>query len=406
VADWKSIKIREFEYVVTGPSMSLMRVSARAPRRRGTEPRPILLVQDGIQEQSFEPIQAPPDGHRVLRAAYSVPSTLSRTSCRFWLVHEGGSRTKLPTPREGVARLMGPQGLPDEGLQSVEQEPGIKPAAVADSGLAESQEARISALEREIAELQSAHERDLHAAAERTAELQSAHERDLHAAAERTAELQSAHERDLRAAAQEAAELQSAHERDLRAAAQEAAEADSARERELLAAAERTAEAEGRAAAAEGQAEASRDHAARAAAAAERLEQRSSELEEALQARDARIASLEAELAEAESARELQERELAKLRSAHARLERELGQAHDQLRMMTFERDELGRQAAAFDAVAVMARERATQAEAANEKATAALRELEIWRGELERRLAEATNQLAGTKAAKAVDEE
>ena len=399
--------------------MSLLRVSARAPRRRGIEVRPTLLVQDGVEEHSFEAIQAPPDAHRVLRAAYSVPSTLNKPRCKFWLVHDGGSRTKLPTPREGVARLMGPldvpqeglqdvrqvelqsvpqeglqdvaqegrQSVPQEGLQSVPQEPGSSPAPADDSELAVAQE-RISALEREIAELQSAHERDLRAATEQAIEAQSAHERDLRAATEQAAEAQSAHERDLRAAAERAAEAQSAHERD------------------LLAAAERTAEAKGRATAAEGRAEASRDQAARAAATAERLEQRSSELEEALQARDARVASLEADLAEAQSAREASERELGKLRSAHARVERELDQARDQLRMMTFERDELNRQASAFDAVAVKARERAAQAETANEKSTSALREIEIWRGELERRLAEATNQLAETKAAKAADEE
>jgi hypothetical protein len=403
VADWKSIKIREFEYVVTGPSMSLLRVSARAPRRRGTGARPTLLVQNGVEEHSFEPIQAPPDAHRVLRAAYSVPSELNKPGCRFWLVHEGGSRTKLPTPREGVARLMEPLDIPQEEpldipqeepldvpqeeLQSVPQDPGSLAAPADDSELVVARE-RISALEREIADLQSAHERDLHAATEQAAEAQSAHERELRAATEQAAEAESAHQRDLRAAAERAAEAQSAHERD------------------LLAAAERTAEAEGRATAAEGRAEASRDQAARAAATAERLEQRNSELEEALQARDARLASLEADLAEAQSARETSERELGKLRSAHARVERELDQARDQLRMMTFERDELNRQTAAFDAVAVKARERAAQAETANEKSTSALREIEIWRVELERRLTEATNQLAETKAAKAADEE
>ena len=412
MADWKSIKIREFEYVVTGPSMSLLRVSARTPRRRGTGARPTLLVQNGVEEHSFEPIQAPPDAHRVLRAAYSVPSELNQPGCRFWLVHEGGSRTKLPTPREGVARLMGPLDVPQEGLQdvgqpeepqtvppeglqdvapeelqTVPQAPGSLPAPADDPELAVAQE-RISALEREIAELQSAHGRDLRAATERAAEAQSAHERDLHAATERAAEAENAHERDLRAAAERAAEAQSAHERD------------------LLAAAERTAEAEGRATAAEGRAEASRDQAARAAATAERLEQRSSELEEALQARDARLAALEADLAEAQSAREASERELGKLRSAHTKVERELEQARDQLRMMTFERDELARQTAAFDAIAVKARERAAQAETANEKSTSALREIEIWRVELERRLTEATNRLAETKAAKAADEE
>ena len=72
---------------------------------------------------------------------------------------------------------------------------------------------------------------------------------------------------------------------------------------------------------------------------------------------------------------------------------------------MTFERDEFSRQAAAFDGVAVKARERAVQAEAANEKATAALHELQIWRGELERRLAETTSELGAARAARETDE-
>ena len=120
----------------------------------------------------------------------------------------------------------------------------------------------------------------------------------------------------------------------------------------------------------------------------------------------ARIQTLERDLAECRGRRVRRfQREVDKLRGRQATLERELDKARDQLRIMTFERDELSRQAAAFDGVAVKARERAVLAEAANEKATAALHELQIWRGELERRLAETTSELGAARAARETDE-
>jgi chromosome segregation ATPase len=45
------------------------------------------------------------------------------------------------------------------------------------------------------------------------------------------------------------------------------------------------------------------------------------------------------------------------------------------------------------------ARDRATQLQGENETTTATLEELEIWRGELERRLADTTTELAETRA-------
>ena len=100
----------------------------------------------------------------------------------------------------------------------------------------------------------------------------------------------------------------------------------------------------------------------------------------------------------------------ARLRQVHADLmrppglEHELDQARDQLRIMTFERDELSRQAAAFDGIAVKTRERAVRAEAEHQKSAAALRELETWRAELERRLAATTTELGATKAGREAD--
>lgn len=98
------------------------------------------------------------------------------------------------------------------------------------------------------------------------------------------------------------------------------------------------------------------------------------------------------------------ERELTALRSGRASLEQELDQSRDQLRIMTLERDELSRQAAAFDGVAVKARERAGKAEAANEQLRDTISELEVWRGELERRLAAISSELGVAKAAREAD--
>jgi hypothetical protein len=324
---WQAIKIREFEHVVTGPSMSLLRVSGKAQWRRGSEHRPTLVVDDGVRQHRFEPIQAPPDRHGVLRAAYAVPSALIGLARKFWLQHEGGARTVLPAPDEGVARVVRDQGGRPEPA------PGPStPETAAESELPLARE-RITALELRIAELEGARDRDLRTSAEATAE------------------------------------------------------------------------AEARVAAAEGRAEAAREHAASVAATAESLERLGAELEQTLQARDARIAALEGELADATPAREMLERELAKMRAGRANRERELDQSRDQLRLMAFERDELSRQATAFDGIAVKARERALQAETTNERMTETLRDLETWRGELERRLAETTSELGAAKATQETDE-
>ncbi len=215
---WKAVKIGELEHVVTGPSVSLLRISAKAPRRGSLEPRPTLLIDDGLQTHRFEPIKAPPEPRRLLRAAYAVPSALIGPDGEFWLEHKGGARTTLPKPKKSVARVI----RREHGHDEPPADPGV-PQPAADSELARARE-RITTLER-------------------------------------------------------------------------------------------------------------------------------------------------------------------------------------QLRNMTFERDDLSRQAVAIDDVAVKARERATQGEAACEKASATLSELEIWRGELERRLAETTSQLGVAKAAREADQ-
>lgn len=126
---------------------------------------------------------------------------------------------------------------------------------------------------------------------------------------------------------------------------------------------------------------------------------------QATEAAHTRISALERELAAQAPAREALREEVSTLQSRRRGLETELDQSRDQLRLMTFERDELSRQAAAFDGVAVKARERAAAAEAAREKSTATLNELQIWRGELERRLADTTSELGALRAARETDE-
>jgi signal recognition particle GTPase len=72
---------------------------------------------------------------------------------------------------------------------------------------------------------------------------------------------------------------------------------------------------------------------------------------------------------------------------------------------MTNERDEFSRQSEAFDGIAVKARERASRAEREHQKAASMLQELEIWRAELERRLAATTTELGAAKAAREADQ-
>jgi hypothetical protein len=351
---WQSIKLREFEYVITGPEACLLRVSGRASWRRGSERRPILLLQQDESEHRFEPLRAPLDRGGTLRAAYAVPSALVTPSSHFWLEHQNGARTELPTPEEGVARtkrLSGP--------------PPVAPEALDPGGPEAFEPVALEALDPPEA-LDPVITRELAAASE----VELLHARELVSRLEaRVAEL------------------------------------ERARASDLLASNEAGAGAKERADAAEKQAEAARDEAVRAIATVESLEQRNAEAEQTAQSLMTKVASLEQELADVAPARERLAREVEETRARRVSLERELGQARDQLRLMTSERDELSRQASAFDGVAVKARERATRAEGDYEKTSATLRELETWRGELERRLAETTSELGAARAAREADE-
>jgi chromosome segregation ATPase len=85
-------------------------------------------------------------------------------------------------------------------------------------------------------------------------------------------------------------------------------------------------------------------------------------------------------------------------RRALGKLQSELERATDALRVLGLERDELSQQVSAADSAAAKAIERATLAEKTDAESRAALEELETWRAELERRLAELTTESAATK--------
>lgn len=180
-------------------------------------------------------------------------------------------------------------------------------------------------------------------------------------------------------------------EEQIRSLARQVTELERARDDDHRVAAAAAAQADGRAQGAE-----EREAAAEARAQA---------AEQAAQVAHARVAALEGELAAQAPARELLREEVSSLQSRRLSLERELDQCRDQLRIMVFERDELERQAQAFDAVAVKARGRATATEAAHARTTSTLDELQIWRAELERRLAETTTELGALRAARDADE-
>jgi chromosome segregation ATPase len=189
-------------------------------------------------------------------------------------------------------------------------------------------------------------------------------------------------------------ELEEVHAREVRDAAHKTAAAE-----------RRLTEAQERADLAERRERTESERQARATASAESLQARLADLEQDTQALRNRLAVAEREVAQAAAAREPLERELAELRGARRSLERDLDHARERLRVMTSERDEFSRQAAAFDGIAVKARDRASRAEREHQKAAATLQELEVWRAELERRLAATTTELGAAKAAREADQ-
>lgn len=185
-------------------------------------------------------------------------------------------------------------------------------------------------------------------------------------------------------------ELEEVHARELRDAARRTAEAE-----------QRVVRAEEQAAAAERRERSMADQLARARGETDAATTRAAEAEQTAQSLRTQLAAAQREVFQAAAAREPLERELAELRAANRTLEREFEQARANLRVLTSERDELSRQATAFDEIAVKTRERATRAESEQRKSAELLQELETWRGELERRLAATTTELGVVKAAR-----
>jgi DNA repair exonuclease SbcCD ATPase subunit len=371
---WRSIKIRQFEHVIAGPTTSLLRVSGKPRRRHGALQRPTLLADDGLHVQRFAAIPSPPDPRGVLRAAYSVPTELMKRDSVFSLELSDGWVIALPAPTPGAGRLI----------------PGPSSRQEADS--AEAAAAHLGRDAKAEPKPHTAHERRS-ATIDQLAELSSALAEAEQAGGEHEAG-RTAAEAELQLSRQElgAVERRLA---ELKAEAGEAAQRLSAAQAQATEAGELAALA-------------TADADARALTAhdlSESLERRNVELDKSLHELQEGVDSLERDLAGAVAARGELEGELAALRNTRARSERELEQAHDAVRMMTFERDELSRQVAAFDGVAVKARERATQADAANERSTAALEELQTWRAELERRLTATTTELGAAKTARQEDE-
>ncbi len=165
-------------------------------------------------------------------------------------------------------------------------------------------------------------------------------------------------------------------------------------EREALQTAGTLADADATLADAASGAAASAREAAAAQALAATLGVRVTDLEAGVLEQVERNDALERGVADTERERSRLEHELSTAQAARARLEHELDHARDGLKVMTAECDELTRQVDAHDAVAIKARERARHAEDARNDVAAALRELETWPAELERRLTETTTEL------------
>lgn len=371
---WQSIKIKQFEHVMASPSTALLRVSGKPPRRRSAGERPALLVEAGPTSLRFAALPAPLDPRGVLRAAYSVPIELVGSETRFSLEHSTGSVTELPPPQLVAGRAGGPWG-DDVGAVSKSgstppQSPETIQAQAPPPSLADGEERRSDPFAK-LAEQSEAQARSEHAAAE----------------SDQARRLAEDELRRLRGQF-------SALEQQLMDAEAARAQAEQA----TVAAEQATADAEAQLESALGELTGARER-------GETLQQRNVELESASTEQQELLETLQQELADRNSPHEALQRELDVLRSRRASLEHELDQSRDQLRIMTSERDELGRQASAYDSVAVKARERAAQAEAANEQMSATLRELETWRGELERRLTATSSELGVVKTAREADE-
>ena len=97
---WRSLKIKQFEQVAAAPSVALLRLTGKAPRRHDATPdeRPTLVADDGQEVARFAALPSPPDDRGVLRAAYSVPDRLIKPETVFSLELKDGHVIALPAP--------------------------------------------------------------------------------------------------------------------------------------------------------------------------------------------------------------------------------------------------------------------------------------------------------------------
>jgi septal ring factor EnvC (AmiA/AmiB activator) len=169
---WNSIRIREFEHILAAPTVALLRVSGKPPRRRSTAgPRPVLVANDGTTIRRFAAIPSPPDDRGVLRAAYSVSSDLLAPSTTFSLELTDGSVVALPSPQPGVSRLSPdprtnppsePADAPEPPEGTDERRSGlVSKLTELSARLAESEQAR-DELQQSVAPLSEASERVEH----------------------------------------------------------------------------------------------------------------------------------------------------------------------------------------------------------------------------------------------------
>ena len=463
---WHLAKIKRFEQVLAAPGITLLRVTARPPRRHGTPgERPILLADDGHIVNRYQALPSPRDPKGVLRAAYSVPTSFVTPETVFSLLLDDGAVLSLPAPAEGAARrptgtavplateipraeadvlLAARSPLPPAGDDPDEPEVELdpSPSEVAVSGTVTAPAERRSDIMSRVIELSAAlavaerearEEREARQALQAELTQRGAEATTASSDAEAARDTALAELESLRgelgqrvAAARAEAEQAAAQERADAEQTRRAAEAELAElrereaalsnelshvleraraevEEEFAAARTELEERAEQAVAAERSAQeaerAARAEAAQATGALTALERRVAGLELSLAEHGEQILTLEAERDDAVRVRDELGREVTSLRSECARLERELHDALDSVRRMAIERDELGRQAAAFDQVAIKARERATEAEEAHARSQAVLSELETWRGELERRLATMSSELGEARS-------
>lgn len=344
------IELELFEQVRAAPETDLLRVAVRVSGEDVPTSRPKLLLEDGNRTQRRVPILAPLDIDGVVRAAYAVSKTRLTADTQFALEFADGTIVDLPGPVPGQARSAGGEAVAGSSAS----------AGRGDSSRTKAELRSELDIAREQAGI--AHTREIELAALAIEAGSAAAE--LQAECERLSALN--------------AELKLAPQDSEVVAAAEAARRD-----------------------AERRAEDSREVAAVARERARELEARTGELEASLVEAEERAARLEWAVADAQSINAGLEHDLAGARETLSQREQALDHARDELRIMTFERDELTRQVAAYDGVAVKARERAKHADEASATATSTLKELESWRVDLERRLAEATAELIGSRTAR-----